>query len=41
MNRPYDRFGNPYNISAVLDEHGNFVEAKYRAYSVFPHSLRG
>jgi hypothetical protein len=39
MNRPYDRFGNPYNITAVLDERGNFVEAKYQAYSVFPYVL--
>jgi len=41
MNRPYDRFGNPYNITEVLDEGGNFVEAKYQAYSVFPYLLGG
>jgi hypothetical protein len=41
MNRPYDRFGNPYNVSAVIDENGNFVEAKYKAYSVFQPLLKG
>ena len=41
MNRPYDRFGNPYNVSEVLDKQGNFVEAKYQAYSVFSHVLGG
>jgi hypothetical protein len=35
-NLPYDRFGQPYNISAVVDERANFVESKYQAYSVYP-----
>jgi hypothetical protein len=35
-NLPFDRFGQPYNISAVVDERANFVESKYQAYSVCP-----
>ena len=35
-NLPFDRFGQPYNISAVVDERANFVESKYQAYSVSP-----
>ena len=38
MNRPYDRYGNRYNISQVVDERANFVQEKYEAYSV--HLLR-
>jgi hypothetical protein len=33
-NLPFDRFGQRYNISAVVDERANFVESKYQAYSV-------
>ena len=41
MNRPFDRFGNPYNISQVLDERGNFIQEKYREYSVIALLLGG
>jgi hypothetical protein len=40
MNRPYDRYGNRYNITQVVDERANFVLEKYEAYSVIvvqPH----
>lgn len=33
-NRPYDRYGNPYNITQVVDGRANFVQEKYEAYSV-------
>src|SRR5579859_4024847 len=41
MNQPYDRFGNIYNISRVLDDAGNFVQQKYEQYSVLPLPLFG
>lgn len=34
MNQPYDRYGNAYNISLVVDERANFVQEKYESYSV-------
>jgi OPT family small oligopeptide transporter len=32
-NRPWDHFGKPYNVSAIIDERGIFDGAKYEAYS--------
>ncbi|AEO63038.1 uncharacterized protein THITE_40025, partial [Thermothielavioides terrestris NRRL 8126] len=32
-NLPFDHFGNPYNVSAVVDERGIFDAEKYAAYS--------
>ena len=32
-NRPFDHFGKPYNVSAIIDERGIFDGAKYEAYS--------
>ena len=32
-NRPFDHFGKPYNVSAIIDDRGIFDGAKYEAYS--------
>jgi OPT family small oligopeptide transporter len=32
-NRPFDHFGQPYNVSAIIDDKGIFDIAKYKAYS--------
>lgn len=32
-NRPFDHFGQPYNVSAIIDKNGIFDGAKYAAYS--------
>jgi hypothetical protein len=34
-NRPYDRYGNTYNITQVVDDHATFVQDKYESYSVY------
>lgn len=34
LNRPYDRYGNEYNISRVMDGAGNFLQEEYEHYSV-------
>jgi OPT family small oligopeptide transporter len=33
VNRPYDRFGNRYQVTRVLDKNGFYDEAAYQAYS--------
>jgi len=32
-NQPFDHFGNPYNVTAIIDSSGIFDGAKYAAYS--------
>jgi OPT family small oligopeptide transporter len=32
-NRPFDHFGQPYNVTAIIDDNGIFDSAKYEAYS--------
>src|SRR5947207_3065933 len=44
LNRPYDRYGRRYNLSQIVDERANLVQAKYEAYSVLlisPHESYG
>jgi OPT family small oligopeptide transporter len=33
INRPYDRFGNRYKVTKILDKNGFFDQAAYEAYS--------
>jgi hypothetical protein len=38
-NKSYDRYGKPFRVRDVIDDRGNLVLEKYKAYSVSPNTL--